>query len=154
MLALVGCGSPAPTPTFSATPTPTPTSSDSPLPQGVLAIGELVGVGFETTGTVQLSRTDDVVVFELADFTTVAEGHVSLIFSRDVEPTSRTCFDTGYRFDVGPIEALPVEIPASLFVSDKMTEFRSAVITLTPADASAECLGEVIAIAELTWDIP
>lgn len=155
-LALVSCSSPSPspTPTFSVTPTPTPTSSDSSLPQGVIATGALVGVGFETTGTVSLSHTDDVVVFELVNFATAAEGSVNLMFSRATEPTSRTCFDTGYRFDAGPSEALPVEIPASLFVSDKMTDFRSAVITLAPTDASAECLGEVVAIAELEWDIP
>ena len=159
-LVLVGCSSPPPTPTFSPAPSPTPTPtstavlSDNVLPDGVIATGAFVSVGFETAGTVRLSHEEDVVSFDLMDFSTTAEGYVSLMFSREVEPVSRTCFDTGYRFDLGPIETLPSEIPTSLFLSDGMTDFRSAVIVLGPVDASAECLGDVVAVAELAWDIP
>lgn len=158
VLSLVGCSSPTPTPTFSAPPTPTPSStaslSESVLPEGTIATGAFVSVGFETAGTVRLSHEDDVVSFDLVDFSTTAEGYVSLMFSREVEPASRTCFDTGYRFDLGSIDALPAEIPTSLFLSDGMTDFRSAVIVLGPTDGSAECLGDVVAVAELAWDIP
>lgn len=162
VLSLVGCSSPTPAPTFSPTPTPTPTPTAPPaepisgsgLPEGVIATGAFVSVGFETAGTVRLSHDNDVVSFDLVDFSTTAEGYVSLMFSREVEPASRTCFDTGYRYDLGPIDALPGEIPTSLFLSDGMTDFRSAVIVLGPADGSAECLGDVVAVAELAWDIP
>lgn len=156
VLFLVGCSSPAPTPTFSPTPIPSSTValSESVLPEGVIATGSFVSVGFETVGTVRLSHEDDAVSFDLVDFSTAAEGYVGLMFSREVEPASRTCFDTGYRFDVGPIGTLPAEIPASQFFTDGMTDFRSAVIVLTPADGSAECLGDVVAVAELAWDIP
>lgn len=155
-MALAGCTMPAPaptaTPTESATPTPT-SSANASLPDGVLATGTLSGVGYETSGTVQISHEDGQISFDLIDFATATDGQIELMFSRDVESASRTCFDTGNRFSVGSVSGLPMTMSASLFESEGFSSLQSAVVTLFP-ESVQDCLGEVVAVAELTWNIP